>query len=121
MNDSEILKLVGINKQETDTYIKYSLYDINNVNLFKASDLLITAHGQFNSFSRQFRANKSIAFYSRHGYNLESETDSTLRRITQARAIGSEAYIFNDSVVNYNLSDVSDHKGFFIDILQNKK
>lgn len=121
MNDSEILKLVGINKQETDTYIKYSLYDINNVNLFKASDLLITAHGQFNSFSRQFRANKSIAFYSRHGYNLESETDSTLRRITQARAIGSEAYIFNDSVVNYNLSDVSDHKGFFIDKYYERK
>ncbi len=121
MNDSELLKLVKVNKQETETYIKYSLYHINNINLLKATDLLITAHGNYTSVSQQFRTYKNITFFSRHGYNLQSENDSTLRRITQARAIGSETYFYNDLVVNYNLSDVSDHKGYFINKYYDRK
>lgn len=121
MNDNEILKSIGINKEETDTYIKYILYNKNDRNLIKSKELLITAHGSYHSATRQFRADKKISFYSNHGYNLVSENDSTLRRITQTRAIAKETYFRDNYVVNYNLSDVSDHKGFYLDKYYDRK
>ncbi|WGL58793.1 pentapeptide repeat-containing protein [Pigmentibacter sp. JX0631] len=121
MNDNEILKSIGINKEETDTYIKYVLYDKNNRNLIKSKELLITAHGGYHSATRQFRADKKISFFSNHGYNLVSEGDSTLRRVTQARAIARETYFRDNYVVNYNLSDVSDHKGYYLDKYYDRK
>ena len=113
MDYSNILKNIEINKEETDTYIKYSIKNRADASPTKASELLITAHGGFNSRTQYFPANKSISFYAEHGFNLVSEVDSTLRRVTQARAIARENYPVNSNVVNYNLSDVTDYKGYF--------
>ncbi|WP_175743786.1 C80 family cysteine peptidase, partial [Burkholderia ambifaria] len=68
-----------------------------------------------------FTPSVPIIFYVGHNAKLASESDSTLRRITQGRAIGSEVYPPNRLQTDYLLSDVSGVSQSFAGIKMERK
>ena len=107
MPSPNLLNGIKINKEETSTFIKYTLSDEKNPTQNRPTELVITSHGIYSSRSQIHTYNKIIAFYTNHSYILQSGTDSVVRRILQGSAIAREAYPNSSNVVNYNLSDIS--------------
>lgn len=55
----------------------------------------------------------ALTYFNDHDTTLASESDSTLRRILQARAIGRETYAPGRNQTDYDLGDVSSHQQSF--------
>ncbi|MGC3030571.1 putative adhesin, partial [Burkholderia sp. DN3021] len=68
-----------------------------------------------------FTPSVPITYYVDHNTSLVSESDSTLRLITQGRAIGSEVYPPNRLQTDYRLGDVSGHSKSFSGVEMERK
>ena len=102
------LSNIRIYKDETSSFIKFSLYD-NTRPYKKSSSLIITANGRYLPTSGKLLRTEisDVGFYCFHNRSLKDECFSLLRKITQTKTKVYETIGKGVTFYDYNLSDYS--------------